>query len=64
MSDNLKMMARYAVSGAVMYALGKGWLTPEQAGPVTDAVMLLAGIALAAIPPAWAWFKVDNTPKS
>lgn len=63
MNDNVKMLLRYAVTGGVAFALGKGWLTPEQAGPVTDAVLQIGAAVLAVAPALYAAFFVNNAPK-
>lgn len=64
MSPTLSMALRYALTGAMSFALGKGWLTSEQVGPVTDAVITLFGVVIAALPAVYAGFKIDNRPKS
>jgi hypothetical protein len=63
MSDNLKMFGRYGLAVAVSFAVGKGWITPEQSETVTNIVIQLAGIAIAFAPAAWAAAFVDNKPK-
>jgi hypothetical protein len=63
MSDNLKMLLRYAFTIVVTLAVSKGWIIPEVSSPLVD--LLVNGVAylVAALPAIYAWLRVDNTPK-
>lgn len=61
--DNLKMVGRYAITGVVAYAAGKGWISPQWAGPVTDLALQIGAAVLAAAPALYAAWKIDNRPK-
>lgn len=64
LQDNLKMFGRYGVAVAVAFAVGKGWITPEQSEGAINLLMQIGGILLAFAPAAWAARFVDNAPKS
>jgi len=63
MSDNLKMFLRYGAAIAVSFAVGRGWVTPDQGESLTKLVVETAGILIALAPAIYAAFKVNNTPK-
>lgn len=63
MSDNLKMFGRYGAAVAVSFAVGKGWLTPEQSEGAINLAIQIGGIVLALLPAAWAAKFVNNDPK-
>lgn len=61
--DNLKMVGRYAITGAISFAAGKGWISAQWAGPVTDLALQIGAALLAAAPALYAAWKIDNRPK-
>jgi hypothetical protein len=58
--DKLKMLGRYLISMGVMYAVGAGWITPANAGTWTTFLIESGGMAVAALPPLYAWLRVRN----
>lgn len=64
MSDNAKMLLRYAFSIVVTLLVSKGWIIPEVSSPITE--LLVEGLAylLAALPAIYAWLRIDNAPKA
>lgn len=63
MNDNLMVIVRYAISAIAGIAASKGWLTTDQANGVVNFVIQAVTWGVAAIPPLYALFKINNTPK-
>jgi len=64
MSDNLKMFFRYGFAVLLSFAVGKGWITPEQSETVNGVLIQIAGLVLSMFPAVYAALKIDNTPKT
>ena len=64
MTNEMKMFGRYAITGAVAYAAGKGWISAGAAAPVTNFLLEFAALAISALPPIYAAWKVNNAPKT
>lgn len=63
MSNNLKMLGRYALAIGVSYAVGARWMTPEAGDLMTRFLIELAGLAIAFGPALYAAMKVNNAPR-
>lgn len=64
MNPNIMMFVRYAISTAIAYAYGKGWISAPAQGPLVDGLVQIVGVLAAAIPSIYAALKIKNTPKT
>ncbi len=63
MSDTLNMFGRYAITAAISFAVGRGWITPAASSVVTDFAIQFLGMVVAFFPAFYAAKKIDNSPK-
>lgn len=63
MSDTLNMFGRYAITAAISFAVGRGWITPSASSVVADFAIQALGMIVAFIPALYAAKKIDNSPK-
>ncbi|MCC6775618.1 MAG: hypothetical protein IT537_03120 [Hyphomicrobiales bacterium] len=64
MNDNLKMAGRYAIAIGVSFAVGRGWITPDMGGAVSNLLVEMGGVLIAFGPAVYAAWKVNNAPKA
>lgn len=64
MAPTLAMVLRYLVTAVVTLGIGKGWWTEAFGGWLGDVVVNVVATIVAALPPAYAWLKIDNSPKA
>lgn len=64
MSPTLAMILRYLVTAVVTLGIGKGWWSEAFGGQIGDVVINIIAALIAALPPAYAWLKIDNSPKT
>jgi hypothetical protein len=64
MNPTVAMILRYLVTAIVTFGIGKGWWSEAFGGQLGDIVVNIIAAIIAALPPAYAWLKIDNTPKT
>ena len=61
--DNISMFGRYAITVAIGFAVGRGWLTEAAGGTLGDFATQLLGLIVAFAPAVYASVRIDNGPK-
>jgi hypothetical protein len=64
MNPTVAMFLRYLVTAIVMLGTGAGWWSEAFGNQLGDALVNIIAAIIAALPPAYAWLKIDNTPKT